>query len=44
MVSGGIVVFDDWGWKNCPGVATAISRAGLPVARSEVHQCYWIAP
>jgi O-methyltransferase len=44
MVKGGIVVFDDWGWKNCPGVAKAINGAGLPVVRSAVHQCYWTAP
>ena len=44
MASGGIVVFDDWGWKNCPGVAKAITSAGLPVKRSEAHQCYWTAP
>jgi len=44
MASGGIVVFDDWGWKNCPGVAKAIKETGLPVKRSEVHQCYWVAP
>lgn len=43
MVPGGLVVFDDWGWKNCPGVAKAIERAGLAVERSEVHQCYWEA-
>lgn len=43
MVSGGIVVFDDWGWKNCPGVAKAIERAKLNVVRSDVHQCYWTA-
>jgi len=42
MVPGGIMVFDDWGWKNCPGVARAISRAALPVVRSEVHQCYYV--
>jgi len=44
MVTGGLVVFDDWGWKNCPGVAKAITRAGLQVTRSDVHQCYWVAP
>jgi hypothetical protein len=44
MMNGGLIVFDDWGWKNCPGVAKAIARAGLPVVKSEVHQCYWIAP
>jgi O-methyltransferase len=44
MTSGGIVAFDDWGWKHCPGVAKAIARAALPVIKSEVHQCYWIAP
>lgn len=44
MVPGGLVVFDDWGWKNCPGVAKAIARAELPVVRSDVHQCYWSAP
>lgn len=44
MVRGGIVVFDDWGWKNCPGVAKAITSAGLNVVRSDVHQCYWPVP
>jgi O-methyltransferase len=44
MMPGGIVVCDDWGWKNCPGVAKAIHRAGLPVVSSAVHQCYWVAP
>jgi O-methyltransferase len=43
MVAGGIIVFDDYGWKNCPGVGKAIRRAALPVVKSEVHQCYWIA-
>ena len=43
MVKGGVVVFDDWGWKNCPGVAKAIERAKLNVVRSNTHQCYWMA-
>ena len=41
---GGIIVFDDYEWKNCPGVGKAIRRAQLPVVKSEVHQCYWTAP
>jgi len=44
MVSGGLVVFDDWHWKNCAGVAKAIEAAGLHVIESAPCQCYWRAP
>jgi O-methyltransferase len=45
MTSGGIAVFDDYRWKNCPGVAKAIEAAGLQVVDcAETMQCYWIAP
>lgn len=44
MVRTGIVVFDDYRWKNCPGIAKAIDRAGLPVRVSALNQCYWMAP
>ena len=44
MVSGGVVVFDDYHWKNCPGVAKAIEAALLRVVECGSLQCYWIAP
>lgn len=44
MVPGGLIVFDDWRWRNCPGVAAAIDAAGLQVTQSAVHQVYWRAP
>lgn len=44
MVSRGVIVFDDWHWKNCEGVARAIDRAGLQVQPGAPCQCYWVAP
>ena len=44
MVSGGVVVFDDYRWQNCPGVAKAIEAAGLHVLECGSLQCYWTAP
>jgi len=44
MVPGGLMVFDDWRWANCPGVERAIRRAGLTVVESAPCQCYWEAP
>jgi len=44
MVSGGIVLFDDYQWRNCPGVANAIAAAALDVIEYGSLQCYWIAP
>src|ERR1019366_5852168 len=44
MVSGGLVVFDDYRWQNCPGVAKAIEAAGLHVLECGSLQCYWTAP
>lgn len=44
MVSGGLIVFDDWHEITTPGVAKAIKRAGLRVVESVRNQCYWIAP
>lgn len=38
LVPGGLLVFDDWKWKGCPGVRTAIQEAGLPVAETVLHQ------
>jgi O-methyltransferase len=26
LVTGGVMVFDDWEWKNCPGVKRAIEE------------------
>lgn len=44
MVSGGLIVFDDWHEITCTGVAKAIKRARLKVIESAPNQCYWIAP
>lgn len=44
MVPGGIIVFDDYHWQNCPGVAKAIEAAGLNVIECGSLQCYWTAP
>jgi hypothetical protein len=44
MVPGGLIVFDDYRWQNCPGVEKAIARAGLDVVESAPCQCYWRAP
>ena len=44
MVSGGLIVFDDWHEITTPGVAKAIKRAKLRVIESAPNQCYWIAP
>jgi hypothetical protein len=39
-----VVVFDDYHWQNCPGVAKAIEAAGLHVIECGSLQCYWRAP
>lgn len=44
MTPGGVVVFDDYHWQNCPGVAKAIEAAGLHVIECGSLQCYWTAP
>jgi hypothetical protein len=31
LVCGGVMVFDDYGWKNCPGVRRAIEEAEITV-------------
>lgn len=44
MSPGGVIVFDDYDWKNCPGVRRAIEEAGLPVKPLTRFQVYWRAP
>jgi O-methyltransferase len=44
MVKGGIIVFDDYQWPNCPGVKQAIDEAGLPVTVSADFQAIYIKP
>jgi O-methyltransferase len=39
LVKGGIMMFDDYGWDNCPGVKKAISEAGLKVIMTADYQC-----
>ncbi len=38
MTPGGRIVFDDYGWENCPGVMKAIQEAKLKPERSAEYQ------
>ena len=38
----GIMVFDDYEWKNCPGVKKALNEFGAPIFQSAKHQAYII--
>lgn len=40
MVPGGVIVFDDWEWENCPGVKQAIDEAGLTVTARHNQAIY----
>jgi len=42
MVSGGLVVFDDFGWHRCPGVARALAEFGHKVYESAPLQAFLI--
>lgn len=43
MSEGGIIVFDDYGWPNCPGVKQALKEFGHPVHETEnVKYQAWI--
>lgn len=43
MNEGGIIVFDDYGWPNCPGVKQALTEFGHPVHETEnVKYQAWI--
>lgn len=43
MNDGGIIVFDDYGWPNCPGVKQALEEFGHPVHETEnVKYQAWI--
>ena len=38
MVTGGTIVFDDYEWPHCPGVATAIHERYEMVERPTINQ------
>ncbi len=40
MVPGGVIVFDDYEWKYCPGVKRAIEEAGLRAESSHYQAIY----
>lgn len=40
MVAGGVIVFDDWEWKHCPGVKRAIDEACLKVSAQNNQAIY----
>lgn len=42
MVKGGIIVFDDYNWPNCPGVKKAIEDFKLPVVITADYQATYI--
>jgi O-methyltransferase len=45
LVPGGVLLFDDYGWHDCPGVAQAVHEAGLePLARPTHNQAVWRKP
>ncbi|MBN8956772.1 MAG: class I SAM-dependent methyltransferase [Rhizobiales bacterium] len=41
MSKGGAIVFDDYGWKHCPGVKRAIEEAALPVVETVQFQAIY---
>jgi O-methyltransferase len=42
MTLGGLIVFDDYDWKQTPGVRAAIEEAELPIESDGTpHQVYW---
>lgn len=40
MVDGGIMVFDDYKWPNCPGVEKALNEFGQPIKQLANYQAY----
>lgn len=42
MNEGGIIVFDDYEWPNCPGVKQTLEEFGQPFFRSVDYQAYII--
>lgn len=42
MSKGGIIVFDDYEWPNCPGVKKALEEFGEPIHKSANYQAYII--
>lgn len=42
LPKGGIMVFDDYGWSNCPGVKQALEEFGEPIHESVPYQAYII--
>ncbi|MBS0244528.1 MAG: class I SAM-dependent methyltransferase [Proteobacteria bacterium] len=44
LMSGAIVVFDDYDWPHCPGVRAAIEEAGLPVTVDVQFQAVYRHP
>lgn len=40
MAEGGVMVFDDYDWKHCPGVRRAIEACGLVVRQDTPNQAY----
>jgi O-methyltransferase len=45
MTAGGIMVFDDYKWENCPGVEEAVHQAFADgeIIVAAAHQCFIIA-
>lgn len=42
MVKGGVILFDDYDWKNCPGVRKAIEDCHLPVKGTVKYQVKYV--
>ncbi len=42
LLVGGIVVFDDYEWGNCPGVKKALDEFGVPIRKAAAYQAYLV--
>jgi O-methyltransferase len=43
LLTGGIMVFDDYEWPNCPGVKKALDESGIPFYNTDAkYQAYLI--
>lgn len=40
LSEGGIIVFDDYEWENCPGVKKALKEFGKEIFKSAKHQAF----
>jgi hypothetical protein len=47
MLPGGVIIFDDYGWHDCPGIIRAVHEVlgwGTRLERPSLHQAVWRSP